>query len=81
MTLNDDRGLLARVERVARVPARASAVAVAAPLVLQRRDLRLGLGELLLVLFQEGCVGRAAGGVEAAVVSFIWICTLSMMSL
>ena len=71
----------ARPRRAGRPRAGPASVAVAAPLVLQRRDLRLGLGELLLVLFQEGGVGRAAGTVVGRSLPFIWTCTLSMMSL
>ena len=55
----------ARADR-ARRPRAGSAIAVAAALVLERRDARLDLGELLLVLVQERDVGRAAGAVEAA---------------
>ena len=57
----------ARPRRAGRPRAAPASVAVAAPLVLQRRDLRLGLGELLLVLFQEGGVGRAARTVVVGV--------------
>jgi len=57
VTLNDDRALLARVERVRSTPA----IVVAAALFLERGDPALDLREPLLVLLLEGDLEAGPG--------------------
>ncbi len=65
VAINEDRGLLARTERVSRRGA-GSAIAVAAALFLEGRDASLGLRQQDLVLFLEGHLRGTARVVDAA---------------